>query len=171
MIQIDKKDELYKYLINLGVEDVDKLYLELAQNGRYKLKDVRQYFREIFQPSQTEELDEKELEKILDYYIDIKNVKQLNSKEIRTLMLNYKETKDEKVKEIIINSQLKDILYLCINYRTMHKDVDIQDVVQIANIGLLEAIEKFNPKSKIEFKDYMVYWIRERIIEEFKENK
>ena len=59
MIQIDKKDEVYKYLTDLGVEDIDKLYLELAQNGRYKLKDVRQYFREIFQPSQTEELDEK----------------------------------------------------------------------------------------------------------------
>ena len=48
MIKIDKTDELYKYLTNLGADDVDGLYLELAKEGRNKLKDVRVYFQSIF---------------------------------------------------------------------------------------------------------------------------
>lgn len=168
MVQIDKTDSLYKYLTNLGVEDVDNVYVELAKNGRYKISDVKQYFREIFSPSQTQDIEESELSKLVDYYIDLKKVKTLNSKELKTLLSKYKETKDIKIRDLIINSQLKDILYLCINYKTLHKEVDIQDLVQIANIGLITAIEKFNEKAKIDFKDYITYWVRIEILKEFK---
>lgn len=169
MIQIDKTDELYKYLTNLGVEDVDKQYIELAENGRYKLNDVRQYFREKFQPSNTEDIEESDLEKVLDYYIDLKKAKSITDKEIKVLLETYKSSKDLKIREQIINSQLKDVLYLCLNYKTLHKNVDVQDLVQVANIGLIDAIEKYNTKSNINLKDYIVYWIRERVIKEFEE--
>lgn len=169
MIQIDKTDELYKYLTNLGVEDVDKQYIQLAENGRYKLNDVRQYFREKFQPSNTEDIEESDLEKVLDYYIDLKKAKSITDKEIKVLLESYKSSKDLKIREQIINSQLKDVLYLCLNYKTLHKNVDVQDLVQVANIGLIDAIEKYNTKSNINLKDYIVYWIRERVIKEFEE--
>lgn len=169
MIKIDKTDDLYKYLINLGVENVEKEYVELANNGRYKRDDIRQYFRDIFNPSKTNELEEKDLEKVIDYYVDLKKVKHVNSKQLKDLLVNYKTTKDSKIKEQIVNSQLKDVLYLCLNYLTLHKDVDIQDVVQVANFGLLEAIEKYNEQAKIDFKDYLVYYTRKSILNEFKE--
>ena len=169
MITIDKTDALYKYLSALGIDDVDKVYLELAENGRFKLDDVRQYFRSTFAPSQTEDISENELEKVLDYYVDIKKVKHLNTQQIKKLLEEYKKSGDTKIKELIINSQLKDILYLCLNYLTLHKSADIQDLVQIANIGLIEAIEKYNPQARVEFKDYMVYYIRENIKKEFEE--
>ncbi|MBO5954347.1 MAG: hypothetical protein J6Q13_00075 [Clostridia bacterium] len=169
MITIDKKDNLYKYLTGLKVENIDEVYLELAKNGRFKLDDVRQYFRATFEPSQTEDVLESELEKILDYYVDLKKVKHLNSKALKEKLAEYKQTGSEKVKEQIINSQLKDILYLCLNYSTLHKDVDIQDLVQVANLGLIEAIEKYDETARLEFKDYMVYYIRKNINNEFKE--
>lgn len=169
MIKIDKTDALYKYLTALNIENAEEVYLELANNGRFKLNDVRQYFREMFNPSQTEDIDEKELEKVLDYYVDIKQVKHFNTQQIKKLLEEYKNTGDVKIKELIINSQLKDILYLCLNYSTLHKDVDIQDLVQIANIGLIEAIEKYNSQAKVDFKDYMVYYIRKNVKENFEE--
>lgn len=165
MIQIDKNDKLYKYLTNLGVEDVDKTYIELAQEGRYNLDDVRQFFRQDYIPSSTQEIDEKEIEKILDYYIDLKSVKTFNSTQVKKLLENYKQTGDEQVKELIINSQLKDVLYLCLNYSTLHNKLDLQDLVQIANLGLLEAIEKYNTNAKIDFKDYIIYYVRKSIKE------
>ena len=169
MITIDKKDNLYKYLTGLKIENIDEIYLELAKNGRFKLDDVRQYFRATFAPSQTEDIEEAELEKVLDYYVDLKNVKHLNSKTLREKLVEFKQTNNEKIKEEIINSQLKDILYLSLNYKTLHQDIDIQDLIQVANIGLLTAIENYNPVAKIEFKDYVVYWVREAIIKEFEE--
>jgi len=168
VVQIDKTDSLYKYLTNLGIENVEEEYIDLAKNGRYKLSDVKQYFREIFSPSQTQDIDESELEKLVDYYIDLKKVKTLSSTELKACLNKYKETNDNKIRDLIINSQLKDILYLCINYKTLHTDVDIQDLVQIANIGLITAIEKYNEKAKIDFKDYVTYWVRDIILKEFK---
>ncbi len=169
MINIDKNDVLYKYLTALKIENANEVYLELAKNGRFKLDDVRAYFRETFRPSQTQDLDEKELEKVLDYYVDIKKIKHLNSKALKDKLKEYKQTKNETVKEQIINSQLKDILYLCLNYSTLHKEVDIQDLVQVANIGLIEAIEKYDETSRVDFKDFLVYYVRENINESFKE--
>ena len=165
MVQIDKSDKLYKYLVNLGVEQVDEAYLTLANEGRYNLDDVRQFFRQDFHPSSTQELDEKELEKILDYYIDLKTSKTFTASQLKKLLENYKQTNDKMVKELIVNSQLKDVLYLCLNYSTLHNNIDLQDLVQIANIGLLEAIEKYNIKAKIDFKDYIIYYVRKNIKE------
>ena len=169
MITIDKKDSLYKYLTGLKIENADEVYLELAENGRFKLDDVRQYFRETFRPSQTEDIDESELEKVLDYYVDIKNIKHLNSKSLKDKLTEYKQTQSKKIKTEIINSQLKDILYLCLNYSTLHKNVDVQDLIQVANLGLLTAIEKYDSTARIEFKDYLIYYVRENINESFKE--
>lgn len=171
MIHIDKTDNLYKYLKNLGVEDIEKEYLNLASNGRYKLDDIRQYFRATFQPSQAEDIDEKELEKILDYYVDIKTLRKMSAKELKLALNQFKETKDNEIKKLIINSQLKDLLLQCVNYKTLHKDADIQDIVQVANLGLIQAIDKYNEDSRLDFKDYVVYWTREKIREEFEEKK
>ena len=169
MIQIDRTDSLYKYLQNLGIADVDKQYQELAENGRFKLDDVRKYFRSKLEPSSTEDVSDEDLERVLDYYIDLKKLKSVSQKEIKQLLLEYKQTSRSETKEKIINSQLKDILYLCLNYKTLHKDVDVQDLIQVANIGLLNAINKYNPEAKIEFKDYVVYWVRESIISNYEE--
>ena len=168
MVQIDKNDKLYKYLLNLGSKNIEEEYKELAENGRYNLNDVRQYFRQDFAPSNTQDVSEEEIEKILDYYIDLKTIKSLNSNQLKVLLEQYFNSKDNKIKELIINSQLRDILYLCLNYTTMHKNIDIQDLVQIANIGLLNAIEEYKPNAKIDFKDYVIYYVRKNI-KEFEE--
>ena len=34
---------------------------------------------------------------------------------------------------------------------------------------VIEAIEKYDPQKKIEFKDYVVFWIRDIITKEFEE--
>ncbi len=171
MIKIDRTDKLYKYLENLGATDIDKTYEELAKNGRYKHEDIQRYFMSKFQPSLTNECDEEDLEKILDYHVDLKKIKKLSNNELNLLLKIYEENKDKFIAEKIINSKLKEVLYLCINYHTLHKDIDIQDLVQVANLGLIEALDHYNSKSKINFNDYILYWIREKIIEEFEEKK
>ena len=67
-----------------------------------------------------------------------------DAKVLKEKLTTYSQTKDKLIKEEIINSQLKDILFLCLNYKTLHKDIEVQDLVQIASIGLIEAIEKFD---------------------------
>lgn len=169
MITVDKNDALYAYLQKLGIENVDEIYLHLANLGIYHPKDVQAYFQENFRPSLTNDFEESELERIVDYYADLKKVKSMPKTKLLDLLKHYYETKDEHSKEKIINAELKDVLYMCLNYNSMHKDVDLQDLVQVANLGLIDALNKFNPNNKIDFKDYVVYWISRKIKEEFEE--
>ncbi len=169
MIKIDQNDTLYKFLKGIGADDVEADYLELASNGRYSISDIRKYLKSKFDPSLTKELDDKELEKILDYYIDIKKIKRINKKELKNLLEMYYDTQDDAIKNIIITSCLKDVLCLCLNYSTMHTNIDIQDLIQVANIGIITALNKYQPKSKIDFNDYILYWTRKEIIKEFEE--
>ncbi len=171
MINIDKNDALYKYLLALGVDDIDNLYIELAKNGRIKRTDIQAYFRADFEPSLTNDIDESELEKVLDYYVDIRKLKKISSKELKTLLKKYVETQDKELREHIINSQLKDVLLACLNYKSLHKDIDLQDLVQTASIGLMDAVEKYEINSNIDLKDYIVYWVGRRIKDEFKERE
>lgn len=167
MIQIDKTDSLYKYLSNLGLnaKELDKVYLELAQNGRYKRKDVQAYFYSTFQHSATEDLSEKDLEPILDYYLDIKKIKRPAKAQINNQLRNYYETKDKKLFSELQTYFLLDVLHLCLNYKTLHKNVDLQDLVQTANIGLNTAIKKYNPNNKLDIENYIIYWTRDKIKE------
>lgn len=171
MIIIDKSDRLYKYLTQLGAYNIEEIYTELASNGRYKRKDVKEYWNSIFQPSTVEDIDEKELELILDYFVDIKSTKIIKKSDLKPLLLEYNKTKSNKAKEEIINFELKNVLYMCLNYKSFHKDVDVQDLVQIANLGLLKALDKYNPEAKIDFEDYVLFWVRNAVTNEFKEKE
>ena len=59
-------------------------------------------------------------------------------------------------------------MYLAVNYKTAHPNVNVLDVVQLANVGLLNALDKYNPENKIAFKDYIIYWVMEEINKEIK---
>lgn len=169
MIKIDKTDAMYKYLSALQVEDIDNVYMELAKNGRFKIDDIRAYFRADLQPSQTKDIEEKDLEYVLDYYQDIKKLKHLNSKALREKLKEFKQSGSPKLREEILNSQLKDIMHLCLNYVTLHQGVDLMDLIQVANLGLLTALEKYQPDKNVDFKDYVVYYVRENIKNNYEE--
>lgn len=168
MIEIDKQDKLYTYLTKLGVEDVDKLYLELAQNGRYSPTDVQIYFYSMFQPSLTNEISNDDLEQLVDYYTDIKNVKTVSETKLNEVLKKYKQNPNPKDKEFILNAKLKELMYLALNYKSTHTNVNLLDVVQLANIGLIKALDKYQPENKISFKDYVLYWVMEEINKEIK---
>lgn len=170
MITIDKKDELYKYLTNLGAPNVDELYLELAGQGRYKRKDVNHFFRSTFDSSITEELNEQDLELVIDYFADLKKVKKLNKVELNAKLKEYATNHSQTLKHEIVASKLLDVLYMCIDYKTLNKDEDLQDLVQNANIGLLDAVEHYNPKARINFDDYVVFWVRANILKNKEKN-
>lgn len=170
MINIDKTDELYRYLTGLGAPDKDKLYLELAGLGRYKRKDVSRYFRSTFDCSITEDISEQDLELVIDYFADLKKIKKLKKVELNAKLKNYAATHNEQDKQDIISSKLLDVLYMCIDYKTLNKDEDLQDLVQNANLGLMEAVEYYNPKAHIDFDDYVVFWVRSNILKDKEKN-
>lgn len=171
MIKIDNTDKLYKYLSALTDENVDELYLELATLGRYTRNDIIKYFGEMFMPSSTNDVDESELEKVLDYYVDLKKIKPISKQALNQVLKEYKSNPSKEKMQEIIHSQLKDVLLMCLNYKSTHNDIDLQDLVQVANLGIITALETYKPDAKLDFKDYIIFNVRKNIIAEFKENK
>jgi len=163
MIEIDKSDFLYKHLLNLGVDDIDKKYIEYAEKGIATSQDFRKELYNFFSECYNDELDEEELTLLLPYYEEVKKLKSVNSTQFNKLLKEYKETDNKTVYDELINAKLKDVILLAYMYKLKNGNMELMDIIQIGNIGLIKAIEKYKVSSKTSFDDYMYFWIKEEI--------
>lgn len=66
-------------------------------------------------------------------------------------------------KDKFFNSNLKLVLSISKKYRGFHGLMGISDIVAEGNIGLIKAVEKFNPHKGYKFSTYGSWWIRHMI--------
>lgn len=173
MITIDKSDFLYKHLTKLGVEDgIDEIYQEYANNGVSNLRDFKSYLYSKYAETVDKEIEEESLKEILPYFQDIKKTKKVPLKNIKILLQKYKETKDSYTFELIVNSKLKDLLFIACLYHLKYDKIEIADIIQTCSLGLMKAVEKYNEKTKVAFDDYIDFWVNMEIENTFtKENR
>ena len=169
MIQIDKTDFLYKTLQKLGVDEqeIDNKYIEFANAGIATLKDFNNHIQASLGLDYVGDFDESVLEEVVDYYSDLKSSKSPAKSKITALLKQYKQTQDDKIRVDIINSQLKDVLFIACTYKLRHIDINLSDLVQICNLGLITAVSKFDVDAKLTFETYLNYWILDVINKEF----
>lgn len=82
--------------------------------------------------------------------------------------------KTEILKEDLIKAN-KSLVYKYANhyykhYRSKIAALDIEDLLSAGTLGLLKAINKFNPKVEISFSTYAVFWITQAIRREIDDN-
>lgn len=167
MIQIDRTDFLYKTLQKLGEDDIETKYLEFAQNGICSLKDFNNHIQSRLGMDYIGEFDESMFEDVVDYYKDLKLNKTPAKNKIATLLKQYKQTPSNELKTDIINSQLKEVLLIACAYKLYHNDVNLNDLVQVCNLGLIKAVDKYDEQCKLAFDTYLNYWILDAIQNEF----
>lgn len=68
---------------------------------------------------------------------------------------------DDKAKEQLILNNINLVKYIANKYYTMfevcnYKDYDFEDLVQVGIIGLMKAIDKYNPALGCKFSTYAV---------------
>ena len=61
----------------------------------------------------------------------------------------------------LILSNLKLVQKIAHNYK--NTGLDIEDLISEGNIGLVKAVEKFDPNNGSRFSTYATYWIRQAI--------
>ncbi len=167
MINIDKSDFVYKTLISLGVDDIESEYIKLINNGISDIKSLDNYLLSQLGLDFLGEVDEQALEDVLPYFSDLKSVKKVPKTKLNKMLDEYCATLDKQLKNEIINTQLNNVLLLACAYKMRHMDINLNDLVQTCNIGMINAIDKYSKLSKIKFDTYINYWILDAINKEF----
>jgi len=86
----------------------------------------------------------------------------LSKREEIALIKKIKENGDEEARTKLINSNLKSVIRIAKEYRFSF--MDLWDLIQEGNIGIIKAIDKFDFKKRIRFSFYAKYWIKAEII-------
>lgn len=73
----------------------------------------------------------------------------------------YKETQDPSAKEALVNHNLR--LVVNIAKKFVGVGVPIPDLVQEGNLGLMRAVDTFDPDKGFRFSTYATWWIRQAV--------
>ena len=147
----DSLDELYNLFVQNGIEivsdnaeddeedddDDDELVIEHSSNKDVKINDpVRMYLKEIGR------------------------INLLTSEEEYEYAMQVEEG-NEDAKRILAESNLR--LVVSIAKRYVGRGMAFLDLIQEGNIGLMKAVDKFNPEKGYKFSTYATWWIRQAI--------
>ena len=101
-------------------------------------------------------------DEVIDYYLnEIKKIPLLTPSEELELAKKAKNG-DDAAKEKIVKSNLRFVITIAKKYQ--NHGLDLEDLISEGNIGLLIAIEKFEPSKGYKFISYAVWWIRQAIL-------
>lgn len=95
------------------------------------------------------------------YQSYIKNVTRhplLTKEEEKALTLEYFDSKNEKIKAKLINSNLRLVIKIALSYKK--SGMPNLDLIQEGNIGLIKGVENYNPKLNVPLGNYAALWIR-----------
>ena len=92
------------------------------------------------------------------YFKDIKKYSLLDKDTMNELIIKA-QNGDNRAKDKVITANLKFVILLANKFKI--KGMDVEDLISSGNIGLVKAVEKFNPKLNVPFTSYAAYWIQQ----------
>ncbi len=99
---------------------------------------------------------------IIDQYLkDINKVDVITDKNFEKELAIKAKNGDEEARNILLTSNLKFVVSIAKQYQ--NQGLDLEDLISEGNIGLLNAIDKFDPDKGYHFISYAVWWIRQAI--------
>jgi RNA polymerase primary sigma factor len=101
------------------------------------------------------------------YFKQLKTVKPATEEEVEKLWIKAKKGNKKAIKRLV---ELNYCLVIPIAKRFTKRGVDLMDLISDGNIGLMKAVEKFEPAKNIRFSTYATYWIEQFIRKSIEDN-
>jgi RNA polymerase sigma-32 factor len=92
------------------------------------------------------------------YIQEVRRLPELDPEEERELARRYHETGDPTYARRLISANLRLVVKLALMYRRAFRNV--MDLIQEGNIGLLEALKRYDPDQGVRFSTYAAWWIK-----------
>jgi RNA polymerase sigma-32 factor len=103
------------------------------------------------------------------YMQDVNSYKLLDVEETDRLVIRYQENDDLQAGNDIITANLRLVVKIAGDFQKYWTN-NFLDLVQEGNIGLIKAINKFEPSRGIKFSYYATFWIRAYILKFIMDN-
>ena len=107
----------------------------------------------------------RSLDALALYIESINEYKILTPKEEKELFKKYQKTKDKKIKNKIVESNLRLVVNLAKKYLNDNNKSILQDLIEEGNIGLMVAVDHYDLSKGASFATYATYWIKHYIQE------
>ena len=155
--------------LDMDSDTLDDLYNVLVQNGIDVVSNVGEDEEDVTGEEITDETNVEDLTlskdvKINDpvrmYLKEIGRINLLTSAEEYEYAVRA-EQGDEEAKRILAESNLR--LVVSIAKRYVGRGMLFLDLIQEGNIGLMKAVDKFDPSKGYKFSTYATWWIRQAI--------
>ena len=152
-IDSDVLDDLYNSLVEVGIEIV-------AEDGSSDGDDGSDITQDISVEELTLSKDVKINDPVRMYLKEIGRINLLTSDEEFEYARRAIDG-DEEAKKMLAKSNLR--LVVSIAKRYVGRGMLFLDLIQEGNIGLMKAVDKFDPTKGYKFSTYATWWIRQAI--------
>jgi RNA polymerase sigma-32 factor len=92
------------------------------------------------------------------YVQEIRRVPLLTREEEHDLAVKFHETGDPELARRLVTANLRLVVKIAHEYRRAYKN--LLDLVQEGNIGLMQAVKKYDPYRGVKLSSYAAWWIR-----------
>jgi RNA polymerase sigma-32 factor len=96
------------------------------------------------------------------YLLEVRRFSLLTREEERTLAQKWREEKDRSAALRLVVSNLRLVVKIAFEYQRAYSN--ILDLIQEGNLGLMQAVKKFDPYREVKLSSYASWWIRAYIL-------
>ncbi len=102
------------------------------------------------------------------YLAEIRNYPLLDKGQEHDLAVRYQEHNDINAARHLVSSNLRLVVKIALEY--YRNWMDLLDLIQEGNVGLMQAVKKFDPYRGIRLSTYASFWIRAYILKFLMDN-
>jgi RNA polymerase sigma-32 factor len=102
------------------------------------------------------------LDPMAAYLREVQRHPLLTPEQTHELAVKFIETQDPRIAAQLVTANLRLVVKIAYEYRRAYKN--IMDLVQEGNIGLMQAVKRYDPYRGVKLSSYAAWWIRAYIL-------
>jgi RNA polymerase sigma-32 factor len=102
------------------------------------------------------------IDSLARYMAQLRDYPPISRDEERDLALRWLQTRDAEAGRRLVLANLRLVVKIAMEYRRAWANT--LDLIQEGNVGLLQAVQRFDPYQEVKLSTYAAYWIRAYIL-------